>query len=219
MASRDFNPSYVGDRDDILELIPREVSVVLDVGCSTGILGQQIRSRTRAEVFGIEIDKEMARIASERLHHVIAANVEEIRLEDYFTRGELDCIIFADVLEHLRDPWAVLSRMVSFLKQDGVVIASIPNVRHYTTIIALAFGGVWPYRRRGIHDRNHLRFFTLRNIEDLFRDAGLRITRVVRKYRIVEHPHRCNRLSRFLAWPLLRDFLTFQYLVSAEKDL
>lgn len=219
MSATDFNPSYVGRRDDIIELIPRTASVVLDVGCSTGALGRQVKERTQAEVLGIEIDAEMARVARQYLDHVIEGDIEQVHLEEYFAPGELDCIIFADVLEHLRDPWRVLDKTVDFLVQEGIVIASIPNVRHYSTIVALAIGGSWPYRDRGIHDRNHLRFFTLNNIKDLFRDAGLRISRVDRKYRIAEHPHRCNALSRFLAWPLLREFITFQYVVTAEKSL
>ena len=219
MGPKDFNPSYVGRRDDILNLVPKGASVVLDVGCSTGRLGWQVKRRERGKVFGIELDGEMARIASQRLDRVIAGDVEAIALEDHFAPGELDCIIFADVLEHLRDPWAVLHSMARLLKQDGVVVASIPNVRHYSTVVALVWGGFWPYRERGIHDRNHLRFFTLKDIKDMFQHAGLRITRVDRKYRIIERPHRWNSFSRYLAWPLLKDFLTFQYLVSADKDV
>ncbi len=38
----DFNPSYVGLRADILNLLPNNVNKVLDIGCSIGALGEKI---------------------------------------------------------------------------------------------------------------------------------------------------------------------------------
>ena len=71
-------------------------------------------------------------------------------------------------------------------------------------------------RDRGIHDRTHLRFFTRRNVVELFRSAGLEIESVDAKYRLVERPHRINRFAKYFALPGLRGFLAFQYLVTAR---
>jgi 2-polyprenyl-3-methyl-5-hydroxy-6-metoxy-1,4-benzoquinol methylase len=51
----------------------------------------------------------MAKVAKEKIDKVIVGNTERINLKDYFTPNYFDCIIFADVLEHLKDPWTVLS--------------------------------------------------------------------------------------------------------------
>lgn len=212
-----FNPSYVGSRDDILNLVPDNVRRVLDVGCSIGILGEQLKQRFGAEVVGVELDEQMAKIAKEKLDKVIIGNVEKINLADYLAPNYFDCIIFADILEHLENPWDVLKGATSFLNNEGAIITSIPNVRHYTTIINLLFRGYWPYRERGIHDRTHLRFFTLKNIREMFQNSGLKIVRIERNYRIIERPHRLNRFSKYFAFPPLKDFLTFQYLVVAKK--
>ena len=167
---------------------------------------------------GIELNEKMAAIAAEKLDQVITGDIEKIDLNDYFYPSYFDCIIFADILEHLKDPWSVLRKSVKFLADEGIIVASIPNVRHYTTILSLAFGGYWPYRERGIHDRTHLRFFTLRNIKEMFQNAGVKIIRVERKYRIIERPHRYNRFSKYLAYPPFKDLLTFQYLIVAKKS-
>lgn len=212
-----FNPSYVGPRDDIVRLIPEGTRKVLDIGCSIGVLGESIKRENGAEVTGIEIDKKMADIAKQKLDRVILGDIEKINLSDYFSSNYFDCIIFADVLEHLKDGWKILARSVNLIKENGFVVASIPNVRHYSTVFSLFFRGVWPYRERGIHDRTHLRFFTLRNIKDMFRDAGLEIIRVERKYRLIERPHRYNRFSRCFAHLFLKDFLTFQFLIVGRK--
>lgn len=221
-----FNKSYTGLRSDILRLIPGNVNKVLDIGCSIGVLGEQIKKRNNAIVIGIESEEQMAKIALNKLDNVIIGNVEEICLSDYLTHNYFDCIILADVLEHLRNPWDFLKNIITFLNKEGIIIASIPNVRHYTTIMTLAFMGYWPYRDRGIHDLTHLRFFTLRNIKEMFAGVDMKIIRIERTYRIIEtepegifkHLSRLNRFSKFSSIPFLKDFLTFQYLIIAKKN-
>ncbi|MBN1506418.1 MAG: methyltransferase domain-containing protein [Sedimentisphaerales bacterium] len=212
-----FNPSYISPRNDIVELIPPGTKRILDVGCSTGELGANIQRALGAEVTGIEADEDMARVAMTRLHRVIVGDIETIDLSDYFAPGDYDCIVFADVLEHLKDGWQVLARSVDLLEDAGTVIVSIPNVRHYSTIVSLLFRGVWPYRERGIHDRTHLRFFTLQNIRDMLGNAALEVVAVKRHYRIIERPHRYNRYARYVALLCPKELLTFQYLVVARK--
>ena len=215
MKQNNFNPSYIGGRDDILEFVPDRIERVLDVGCSIGALGEQIKRKTAAEVVGIEIDEKMSREAEGRLDRVINADIERLDFKNAFSGQVFDCMIFADVLEHLKDPQKVLKDLTAFLKHEGVVIACIPNVRHYSTLVSLIFRGRWPYRNRGIHDRTHLRFFSLKNIRELFSDAGLQIRQLRRKYRLLEH--RNHRLDRFLAIPGLKDFFAFQYIVIGSK--
>jgi len=213
----DFNPSYVGLRDDVLNLVPDNVSKGLDIGCSIGILGEQIKQKNHAEVVGIEVDEQMAKVAKEKLDKVIVGDIEKINLADYLVPNYFDCIIFADILEHLKNPWDVLKSVTNFLSDDGIIIASIPNIRHYTTIINLIFRGYWPYRERGIHDKTHLRFFTLKNIKELFQYANLNIERIGRNYRIIERPHPLNKFSIYFAFYPFKEFITFQYLIVAKK--
>lgn len=209
-----LNPSYIGLRSDILSRIPRTIRRVLDVGCSTGVLGKQIKDRSDgAEVTGIELDETMAGIAKETLDRVIHADIEKIRLSDYFETASFDCIIFADVLEHLHDPWGILKAVRGLLLPNGIAVASIPNVRHISTLYRLVIKGEWPYRDRGIHDKNHLRFFTKKNILKLFEDAGFEVEQLSSNCRIIEKPHPLNDYSRLVEVPLIKDFFTFQYIV------
>lgn len=218
MNISEFNQAYIGARPDILNLIPPSVSYVLDVGCSTGILGKQIKSISDSiEITGIELNSSMAKIAEQQIDKVITADIEEINLLDYLQPSYFDCIICADILEHLRDPWRIIKQLTEYLKRDGVIIASIPNIRHYSSVNNLLFKGYWPYRDRGIHDRTHLRFFTKKNIIELFQGAGLNIDRMVANYRLIETPHKFNNYSHFFAIPFLKDFLTFQYLVVGKR--
>lgn len=216
--TNNFNPSYIGVRNDILNLIPDNANKVLDVGCSIGVLGEQIKQRNKnVEVKGIEFDEQMAEVAKKKFDKVIVGDVEDINVTNVLLPNYFDCIIFADILEHLKNPWDILKNTANLLNDRGVVIASIPNVRHYSTIISLLFKGYWPYRERGIHDRTHLRFFTLRNIRELFQYANLNIERIERNYRIIEKPHRLNRFSKCFTLYPCKELFTFQYLIVAKK--
>jgi len=214
-----FCSSYTGSRDDIANLIPDKIHRVLDVGCSTGEVGRNLKKKIdKLEVVGIELNEQMGILASSKLDRVIIGNIEIIDLQNYFPPNYFDCVIFADLLEHLKDPWRILKKGVKYLSDEGIVVASIPNVRHYSVIFDLLFKGYWPYRERGIHDKNHIRFFTLREIKELFQNAGLNIVRLERDYRIVERPHRLNRFSRYFTLYFLKDFLTLQYRIVAKKS-
>lgn len=164
-----YNPAYIGQRNDVLELIPKNTSKILDVGCSIGELGKQIKRRFNTEVTGIEIDPDMASIARKKYDRVIVEDIEKLNLHRNFKENYFDCIILSDILEHLKEPWTLLNNLKNFLTIGGILISSIPNIRHYTSIANLLFMGNWPNRERGIHDINHIRFFTLRSIKEMLK--------------------------------------------------
>ena len=112
-------------------------------------------------------------------------------------------------MEHLKDPWAVLKNVTNFLTDNGFIITSIPNVRHYITIFNLLFRGNWPYRERSIHDKNHLRFFAFKNIKKMLLDAGLNAIRVKRNYKIIESPSSLTKFLKYLLFTPLRILLHF----------
>ncbi len=187
------------------------------MGCSIGALREQIkRKNNNVEIVCIEIDMQMAKVAKEKIDRVIMEDIERINLIDYFKPNYFNCIIFADVLEHLKDPWAVLKNVTNFLTDNGFIIASIPNVRYYTTIINLV-KGYWPYQERVIHDKKHLRFFTLKNIKEMFQNADLKIVRIEWNYRIFERTHLFDRFSKYFVFYPFKEFVTFQYLIVSKK--
>lgn len=213
-----LNPSYLGARDDVLALLSDHPQRVLDVGCSSGALGARLKEHGDVQVVGLEVVPEAAEQAREHLDEVLVGDVEEILATSELADRQFDVIVMADVLEHLRDPWSVLRHAARLLAPGGEIIASLPNVRHFTTLLSLIVGRRWPYRDRGIHDRTHLRFFAKRNVLELFEGAGLTIDTVRTNYRIIERPHDLNVVAKYLAVPGLRGFLAFQYLVKARAS-
>lgn len=214
-----FNASYIGPRGDLVALLPASCRALLDVGCATGALGAGLKAqRPGARVVGIEVDPAMAAEAESRLDRTIVGDVESWDEVGAALAGDrFDCIVCGDVLEHLRDPWTTLDRLVTLLEPGGYVLLSLPNIGHSDQFVNTFLRKRWAYRERGIHDRTHLRFFARRNVTDLVSQAGLELVELRRTYRLIERPHGLNRFARFAAVPGLRDLLTFQFLVLARR--
>ena len=143
---------------------------VLDVGCSTGYLAAAIAARGN-EVLGVEYDEASAAIARERGLEVLTADLETNDLAAHFGAGSFDVVVFADVLEHLRDPLPVLRRSHDLLAPGGYVVISLPNIAHGDVRLAL-LDGRFDYTDTGILDTTHTRFFTRTSLLRFVRDGG-----------------------------------------------
>jgi methionine biosynthesis protein MetW len=142
--------------------LPNRVRV-LDVGCGTGSLTNIVNNGKNNEVLGIEPDKSRAEVARSRGLDVFCGNLNE----EYFSRRDLfDVVVFADVLEHAADPAALLRLASRGLKPDGFVLISVPNVAHWSMRLHV-LRGRFDYTEIGIRDATHLRWFTLKSVQEL----------------------------------------------------
>lgn len=143
---------------------------LLDVGCARGHLSSML-AEAGWDVTGVEADARDASIARAAGIRVVEKTAETA-LEGM--TEEFDVIVFADVLEHMVDPWMALVSARRRLAPGGRIIISVPNVAHLTIRASLAMGR-FSYADRGIMDRTHLRFFTRRTLTEMVRDAGCSI--------------------------------------------
>ena len=171
-----FDEYYENPRPEIQGIVGRAAKRILDVGCGAGSMAWHLKTDNAAEVWGVEPIAAAALKASERLDKVIVASVENAikQLPDYY----FDAIIFADVLEHLVDPYTVLSKMKYKLAPDGFVVTSLPNVRH-SSVLRMVLEGNWDYQDYGLMDSTHLRFFTRKSAEQMFTNAGYQTAEIM----------------------------------------
>ena len=156
---------------DLLDRIPLAAHAVLEVGCATGALGAEYKRRNPASRYlGIERDAASARVAASRLDQVAVGDVEAEPFPH--GRGPFDCIIYGDVLEHLRDPWTLLRRHADILSDDGIILICMPNAEHWSFTERL-LRGTWDYEPMGLFDRTHLRWFTWETTHRALAAAGL----------------------------------------------
>jgi SAM-dependent methyltransferase len=161
---------------DLLRLLPPDARVVVEVGCGAGALAARYRTvNPHGRYLGVEMNPGAAARAAGRLDRVAVGDAEALDLAELgVAPGEVDCLVYGDVLEHLRDPWALLRRHAAALRPGGEVLACIPNVQHWTLLVRL-LRGQWLYEDEGLLDRTHLRFFALPTVLDLFALAGLTV--------------------------------------------
>lgn len=165
-----------GMRRELVDLSPRPIRVALDIGCAAGGTGAYIKSKhPRARVIGIEVNRSAAELAKKRLDQVLVGRFEEIDFAAAGIKpGSIDTVIVADVLEHMYDPWSVLTALRPWLSMDAQVIASIPNVRNLKLMEDMA-AGYWRYEDSGLLDITHIRFFTLREVRRFFHETGYHV--------------------------------------------
>jgi len=149
----------------LLAAVPRGARV-LDVGCASGHLAAALIAERGCSVLGIERDEAAAGEARSRGVEVDIRDVER----DGLDAGGFDAVVFGDVLEHLRDPVAVLRAA----RGAPLAVVSVPNVAHWTARRAL-LRGRFPREEHGLFDRTHLHFFTRATAHALARDAGFSV--------------------------------------------
>ncbi|MDR3481509.1 MAG: methyltransferase domain-containing protein [Burkholderiaceae bacterium] len=160
---------------DLLAYIPKDARRLVEVGCSSGALAREYKKiNANSHYIGIEIVPEYAQLAKRHCDEVMTFDIETLDVD--FLRKKLsgDCWIFADSLEHLRDPWSLLSKIRQIIPSDGSIVACIPNAQHWSVQARLSCGA-FVYEDIGLLDRTHLRWFTRATIFDMFEKAGFKI--------------------------------------------
>jgi len=208
-SAQDFDAYFKKERNEMLHRIPKDASIVLDVGCAVGSFGQILKSERLVEVWGIEISEYAASIAAQKLDKVVCGAFDE-NLD--LPKKSFDCIVFNDVLQHLVDPYSALLYSKTLLKDGGMIVASIPNVRYFDNVWKLLVEKNWEYTQHGILDRTHLRFFTHRSILKTFSDLGYEIKSIEGINPLEkEHPHLVRKF-KFLNSILLNQLEDMRYI-------
>lgn len=203
---------FESQRSEVAALVPGNCRRVLDVGCGFGGLGRSLRAVGIKQVFGIEINPEAGRHLQAHYASYWIGDVEQVQLPDGIE--PFDCIVFADVLEHLKDPWGTISRYMQWLRPDGYVVASIPNVRNIALLYNLIVRGRWRYEDSGLLDRTHLRFFTRQEINDMFSAAGLEVETMGANR---ENLSLARRIVAAPVLALIPDLAICQFLIRARR--
>jgi len=204
---------YTGSRKDILNVIPKNIKNLLSIGCGAGVT-EKILEEQDIKVIGVELNKNIAEKAKKNISKVFVGDIEKINLP---FKKRFDCILYADSLEHLVDAKNNLIITKKYLRNNGFLIISFPNVRFWYTFYMLFFKKDWIYSERGIFDSTHLKFFTLKSMKRLLNEVGYNIIVIKRNYRLSELPKKYNGIAKFLAIFPFKDLLTHQFIIVAKR--
>jgi O-antigen biosynthesis protein len=213
---------YMFPRPEVVNLIPNDVKRVLEIGCGMGATALELKEKYNCEVVGIEIEQKAFEFAKHNTDKVYLADIEIFDLSQ-IELGEFDCIICADVLEHLRDPWTVVQRLSNLLSDNGYMVISIPNAANIEVVVSLLQGD-FTYKEAGILDKTHLRFFTRKTLPMLFPE-NMKIESIhtttlnysETEFQFVEYLKRLGKKSGLETENLNIDAFTYQFLIKSKK--
>ena len=142
---------------------------VLDVGCSRGAF-LAAGTRLGFQMEGVEPAASIAAAARKEGHKVHSGELADAGL----AAGSFDAITLFEVIEHLKEPLALLRECHRVLKPDGVIALTTGNAASWT---AVAMGERWDYFHIA-QDAGHVSFFNPRSLELLAARAGFRSERL-----------------------------------------
>lgn len=152
-------------------------STILDIGCSSGYFDKILIDQKKCIVDGIELDKDDYEKAKKICRAMWHGNIEDSLFPWELISDKYDHILFIDVLEHLLDPSEALKKCARFLKPNGSIIFSIPNMGNGTVRLELLTGG-FTYQSDGLLDATHLHYYTGSTIQSMIDRSGLRLSSI-----------------------------------------
>lgn len=156
----------------LLDVIPSDAGRILQLGCGTGTFARRLAVERGALVTGVDHEGPHLDEARRHLHQVVAADLNQ-RITLPAGLGRFDAIVAIDILDRLVDPEATLAQLTPHLAPDGVVLAGIPNIRHWSVVLPLLLHDRFEYRDAGLLHRGSIHHFTMTEAMAMFRRLGL----------------------------------------------
>jgi len=139
---------------------------VLELGCAHGG-SVALMKWAGFDALGLELSPWVVDFAHQTFDiPMLLGPVEDQKLET----GSLDAVVMFDVIEHLPDPVATMSHVVSLLKEEGILIIQTPNyVEGYSYSEMLADNDSFLDQ---LKPQEHTFLFSHRSITDFLRNLG-----------------------------------------------
>lgn len=144
---------------------------VLELGCSSGYLSKYLKEELACQVVGVEINSHALQQAAPFCEQAIIADLDSKAWLTEIEGQQFDIVLCADVLEHLKDPVAMLASLKPFLHANSRLLVSLPNVAHASIRLEL-LQGHFDYESLGLLDETHLHFYTRDGLIAMLMRAG-----------------------------------------------
>jgi SAM-dependent methyltransferase len=216
MYDEKFDGYFRNVRKELLDLIPKENrnGTMLEIGAGDGSTLLYAKKHGYAgKIYGVELCRfDNSNQESKEFEEFIIGDAEKIEFP--FEEMFFDVILCGDVLEHMIDPYSMVNTLRGLLKHNGVIIASIPNIRQYRVILKILLEGDFRYEEFGILDRTHLRFFCKKNIIDLFESADMHIDKAISNCNLIGNT---TKKINYFTFNIFDEFMASQYYIIARK--
>jgi 2-polyprenyl-3-methyl-5-hydroxy-6-metoxy-1,4-benzoquinol methylase len=189
---------------------------ILEVGAAYGETLYYLKNNGVASyAVGIDIFEDKSNKQNyKEIDRFIFGNIEELELSEF--HNHFDIILLPDVLEHLIEPKAVLDKLKKCLKQNGKIIVSMPNIRHYSAVYKIFIKGDFSYEESGIFDYTHMRFYCRKNIKALLESSGYKVLKQqssINNY----NGKSMSKIFNKITFRIFEEFFSYQYFFVAQN--
>lgn len=206
------NHYFSNVRYDLISFMEKELKslTILEIGAGSGATLLELKQSGFAEkIYGYDI-VDICKNKNE-FEQFVVGNIEQ---EQFPFNEKFDIIILADVLEHLIEPEMVLKKIVPYLKDNGSIYISLPNIRYFKAVYQIFFKGNFKYEEEGVLDKTHLRFFCKKNMKQLINKTEA--FNIVKIESNLLHTKSRKGLLNSLTFRLFEEFLSQQYFLNVK---
>ncbi|GEP50034.1 hypothetical protein FNO01nite_07060 [Flavobacterium noncentrifugens] len=209
---------FANVRTDLTRLIGAEKKKikVLEVGAAYGeTLFYLKQSGVAAEAVGVDIFEDTNNPQNYKaVDRFIFGNIDVLDFPEY--TNYFDLIMLPDVLEHVFEPGRILQKLKTYLKDDGEMIISMPNIRHYSALNKIFLKGNFQYEESGIFDYTHMRFYCREDMRSLFESNGFQV--VSYESSIKNYKGKSTaKIINTITLGLFEQFFSYQYFFIVRK--
>ena len=141
---------------------------VLDVGCGNGAILNGLKHEGW-ETHGVELNPRAAEFANVQLKlNVISGDLFDAKYPNAF----FDVILFNHTLEHMYSPKEILRETGRILKEDGLLMISLPNSNSFEAMIFKSYWFPWELPR-------HLYHFSIETLSKVFERNGFKVKKIM----------------------------------------
>jgi 2-polyprenyl-3-methyl-5-hydroxy-6-metoxy-1,4-benzoquinol methylase len=173
MENREY---FEANRVEMLQFIVNRPNKCIEFGCSSGEFSALLKSKYQCETWGIDMDEMSIKKAKHKMDKVFLGDALEMM--EHLPENFFDLIVCNDFIEHIPAPDQFFQKVRKHLAPGAILICSLPNVRHWKHFNRYLFLKDWKYKKSGILDYTHLRFFTKKSMRRSIRSWGFEIEKM-----------------------------------------
>lgn len=185
----------------------RDGAKILDVGCKHAFLCDfLVEKGINCDYYGIDISEKVIESVK---HKKGTFQTCDIMKGLPFENCQFDYIFCLEVLEHVENPTFLLNQFNRVLKNDGVLLLSVPNPYEWLCILAELLG--FP------DTEGHIMYFTFQSICRLLDFCGFKVEKRLGTYATLPYTLHGIRKGNYLMFPSSLTFLAVSFIHKIRK--
>ena len=183
----------------MIRLVP-SFARVLDMGCFTGDMLEEIRTkRSAVEVWGADCNESFVDMTLKKNIPACATNFEKFQP---FDEERFDVVVAGELIEHIYNTEVFLSEIHRMLKPNGLLILSTPNFNYWAFRLHHLLGHTLPVIGLESGDNTefppHIRYYNKKSLNTMLEKNGFKVDRIIGSNILNQGPWKLEGLANIV---------------------